>query len=109
MLMQALHHMLAFALMSKPADQILTAKTALRIQWGAKQANDDLVWVIYARPQAQASGQYIAVPCIDAGMTPMAMRLEASTLEELRTLLPPGLTRIERLQDDDPALIESWN
>lgn len=32
----------------------------------------------------------------------------ADTLEELRDLLPPGLTLMERHPSDDPVILETW-
>jgi hypothetical protein len=32
----------------------------------------------------------------------------AMTLEEARTLIPPGLYRLERNPEDDPKIVETW-
>src|SRR5215831_9442640 len=32
----------------------------------------------------------------------------AATLAELRVLLPPGLTRVPRMQGDEPQIVEVW-
>ncbi len=34
--------------------------------------------------------------------------LQDKTLEGLRSKLPPGLTRLERSQNDDPVIVECW-
>ncbi len=40
--------------------------------------------------------------------TPTPELLQATTLEQLRSKLPPGLTRIPRAAADDPKIVETW-
>lgn len=37
------------------------------------------------------------------------IKLENEDLDELRALLPPGLSKLERVPTDDPSIIESWH
>ena len=32
----------------------------------------------------------------------------AATLKEIRALVPPGLYRLSRFEDDDPCIVEVW-
>jgi hypothetical protein len=80
------------------------AKEAQKLQMGAEHVNETLVWTVYGSPD-----KFVARPCMTVGgTTPMPVHLEAPTLEELRALLPPGLTRADRLPDDPPVVVETW-
>jgi hypothetical protein len=82
----------------------ITGKEAQRLQMGAEEVDETLVWTVYGSPN-----KFVARPCMTMdGVTPMPVHLEAPTLEELRALLPPGLTRTDRLPDDPPIVIETW-
>lgn len=37
------------------------------------------------------------------------VKLENEDLEELRSMLPPGLSKLERLPTDEPSIVESWH
>jgi hypothetical protein len=47
---------------------------------------------------------------MQAAHVPYGMRchLEAATLNELRLLLPMGLTRLDRSPGDESAIVETW-
>jgi hypothetical protein len=80
------------------------AKEAQRLQTGADNVGETLLWTVYGSPD-----RFIARPCMTlGGVTPMPVHLEARTLEQLRAQLPAGLTRTDRLPDDDPIVVETW-
>ena len=40
--------------------------------------------------------------------TPMAVYLVADSLDKLRAMLPPGLTRMSRDPEDQAVIVENW-
>ena len=42
------------------------------------------------------------------GSTPGAVLGHRSTLAQARALLPPGLVNLDRDDDDDPTVVETW-
>lgn len=83
----------------------IDAVAAQRMQIGADGSGELLMWTVYGSP-----GKFVARPCMTAnGITPMPVHLEDFTLEGLRAQLPPGLTRSDRLPDDDPIVVETWS
>jgi hypothetical protein len=68
-----------------------------------------LIWKIYDHP-ADFPDWYVARPHIIRPKTggPMPMHLMAKDLDQLRALLPEGLTRLNRAADDDPSIVEVW-
>lgn len=82
----------------------INATAAQRMQTGAEVSGETLVWTVYG-----SADKFVARPSMTlGGITPMPVHLEAPTLEGLRELLPPGLTRCDRLPDDPPVVIETW-
>jgi hypothetical protein len=75
-------------------------------------------WTIYDHPSDYPNGfiarKWIYAPGMapddngEAQPTPTAEVLTASSLAELRALLPLGLICFPRKADDDPAIVESW-
>lgn len=65
----------------------------------------DLGWSVYERED----GSFRAVQYRLDGekLEPVAM-FSAPTLEEVRTKLPPGLTKVDPADHDNPELVESW-
>jgi hypothetical protein len=67
------------------------------------------IWTIYDSP-SDYPGQFVARCFIsDAiGVTPTGVALFAGTLGAVRAMLPPGLHRIPRYEQDDPKIVEVW-
>jgi hypothetical protein len=84
--------------------RLIDARAAQRMQTGAEKVDETILWTVYGSPE-----RFIARPCMThGGITPMPVHLESPTLEGLRAQLPRGLTRTDRLPDDAPVLIETW-
>ncbi len=68
-----------------------------------------LMFVIYKHPLDFPS-HYVVRRCrVAEGVTEMDRGAHlAKTAEEARTLVPPGLYRLPRFHDDDPAVLEVW-
>jgi hypothetical protein len=82
----------------------IDARAAQNLQNGADNVGEVLIWTVYRSP-----GRYVTRPCMTSGgITPMPVHLEAPTLEQPRAQLPAGLTRTDRLPDDDPRVVETW-
>jgi hypothetical protein len=89
---------------SGKGSRAISATAAQRMQTGADTVGETLVWTVYGSPD-----KFVARPCMTlGGVTPMPVHLEAPTLEQLRALLPAGLTWTDRLPDDDPRVVETW-
>ena len=69
------------------------------------------IWTVYARPKDYPDlfvarrfdivhGELQACPSDDV--------VTASSLQELREMLPMGLTRLPRHADDEPQIVEVW-
>jgi hypothetical protein len=69
------------------------------------------MWTIYDHPLDYPNG-YIARRWKVGGPgpdpIPTSDTFAAATLDGVRALLPPGLTRLGRLPDDDPTIVETW-
>jgi hypothetical protein len=84
--------------------RLIDARAAQRLQDGAENVGDVLVWTVYGSP-----GKFVARPCMTMqGVVPMPVHLEGMTLELLRAQLPKGLTRSDRLADDAAIVVETW-
>lgn len=89
---------------SGKGSRAIGAKEAQKLQMGSENVGETLLWTVYGSPD-----KFVARPCMTmGGVTPMPVHLEAPTLDQLRALLPAGLTRTDRLPDDDPVVIETW-
>jgi hypothetical protein len=103
----SLQHMVfaALGILSSSKGSVpITAREAQHLQMGSENASTTLIWTVYGSPD-----KFVARPCYTlGGIMPIPVHLEAPTLEQLRALLPKGLTRTDRLPDDDPHVIETW-
>ena len=84
--------------------RLIDARAAQRLQDGAENVGEVLVWTVYGSGE-----KFVARPCMTVqGVTPMPVHLEGATLEQLRVQLPKGLTRFDRLPDDNAIVVETW-
>lgn len=68
------------------------------------------IWVVYFNP-SDFPGLYVLRaqrPCSNGEIEKSPGALTADTLDEIRELIPPGLTRIPRFPEDDPVIVECW-
>ena len=63
------------------------------------------LWTVYKHPRDYPD-KFVARKFIMD--KPTSEILICESLEEVRMLLPPGLTRIERDEDDKPVIVEVW-
>ena len=63
------------------------------------------IWTVYDHPRDYPD-HYVAR--LWRGETPTETVLRASTLAELHAMLPAGLARLSRMEDDDPVIVETW-
>jgi hypothetical protein len=75
-----------------------------------KKAAEPLdIWTIYFDtsdyPNAYVARRFVVNAAGHAATNDMFV---AATLDELRALLSPGLTRIPRFDNDDPVIVEVW-
>jgi hypothetical protein len=83
-------------------------KEAELLQMNTIQSGDLLVWTVYERP-TDYPDHYIARPfATRGGERPLQVHLQAPSVEELRDKLPHGLVRLERMEGDDPVIVETW-
>lgn len=67
------------------------------------------IWVVYDQTTREYQGKWVArmyVSLPEPRVTRFVMTHD--TLEELRDLLPPGLTCLARHHSDPPEIIETW-
>jgi len=67
------------------------------------------MWIVYDRPLDYPES-FVARKTV-VGVSAVTISHEmftADTLDELRALLPPGLYRIHRFEQDDPKIVEVW-
>jgi hypothetical protein len=67
------------------------------------------MWVVYKHP-ADMPAHYVARRHdVNSGRsTPTAYTCAAATLDGVREMLPEGLTRLDRFEDDEPHIVEVW-
>lgn len=67
------------------------------------------LWVVYDSP-TDCPGKYVARMFVVAGGESRATAyvLHGPTLDAVRGLLPPGLYRLPRHDDDEPHIVETW-
>lgn len=63
------------------------------------------IWTVYAHP-LDYPDDYVARLWLNADRTDTM--LTAPTLAGLQALLPPGLYRMARQEQDDPVIVEIW-
>src|SRR5271170_5557930 len=68
------------------------------------------MWVVYYPVTREYPGVWVARMHVTLPGPPKASRFVMShdSLEELRTILPPGLTRMARHKQDLPEIAEVW-
>ncbi len=69
------------------------------------------IWTIYHHPIDVVGVEYVVRRFTiepDGSVTPAGTFLAANTLEEARSLIPPGLVPFERDSSDDAVIVESW-
>lgn len=102
----AASHVLAMTMIigNGRGSRLIDARAAQRLQDGAQNVGEVLLWTVYGSHE-----KFVARPCMTThGVSPMPVHLEAATLEQLRAQLPKGLTSCDRLADDDPVVVETW-
>lgn len=72
----------------------------------AHRLGEHLIWCIYDHP-TDYPHSFVVRPWREGGQ-PYLAALLASDLAEARTLVPEGLTRVRRLEADDPPIVECW-
>jgi hypothetical protein len=72
--------------------------------------NDGLpMFTIYERPRDYPEGYVVRRSFVNAGMVWLDRVAQyAPALEAARGLIPPGLHRIPRYENDDPCIVEVW-
>jgi len=67
------------------------------------------MWTVYDHPLDYPESFVARKIVIGASMTTLTHEMfTADTLDELRELLPPGLYRVHRFEQDDPMIVEVW-
>jgi hypothetical protein len=67
------------------------------------------IWTVYDHPSDYPASFVARKSVVGASMTTMTHDMfVADTLDELRALLPRGLYRIHRYEQDDPKIVEVW-
>lgn len=67
------------------------------------------IWTIYDHPKDYPDSYVARLSLVGPGITAVTNAMfTADTLEELRRLLPLGLTRLPRQERDDPVIVEVW-
>lgn len=82
----------------------------MAVEWQAtaQSAGVLLIWTI-TTGTSDHGDYYVARPReICEGGGPLPVYLLADTLNELRDMLPPGLTCLSRQVDDETIIVESW-
>lgn len=66
-------------------------------------------WVVLGPGTSDHPGMYLArLWLVRPNPRPTAYLLRAASLDEVRRLLPPGLTCLPRFADDEPNILEVW-
>jgi hypothetical protein len=67
------------------------------------------IWTVYDHPTDQPDCYVARLWIIGDGQIKSSNDMfTADTLDELRRLLPPGLNRLDRFDQDDPKIVEVW-
>lgn len=67
------------------------------------------VWSVFDHPVDYPIGFIARQFLISGGLVRSTLSsVQGSTLEQVRSKLPPGLYRIDRDPGDDPKVVESW-
>jgi hypothetical protein len=69
------------------------------------------MWTIYHSPK-DFPGRYVARLWLVGGGSPEPKPTDrfvtSNSLDGVRAMLPPGLTCLQRSDDDDPVIVETW-
>ena len=67
-------------------------------------------WVIYKHPKDHPDHYVLRASYITDAHNIMVdpMAWKHKNVEVLRAIVPPGLVKLERHEDDDPAILEVW-
>lgn len=72
-------------------------------------ADNGPMWVVYGTETSDHPGKYVARLFRNKPATaPTDTVLVSESLDELRSLIPPGLTPFVRTERDDANLLETW-
>jgi hypothetical protein len=67
------------------------------------------MWVVYAQPRDYPMQYVLRLwELRDEKMIATNQMGLADSLEEVREMLPPGLFRLSRFDNDDPCIVEVW-
>jgi hypothetical protein len=66
------------------------------------------IWTVYDHPRDYP--QHYVARRTEIGVPSVVTKdmFVADTLDEVRALLPPGLHRLPRYENDDPVIVEVW-
>jgi hypothetical protein len=84
----------------------MTAAEAQRLQDAAREHGQWLMWFVAVTENEARAWAVVADP---HGGTRLSGDLVAATLEELRAMLPAGLTRTDRSAVMGPEVLEVWD
>ena len=77
--------------------------------WNAPQADNLIIWTIYKSPRDYPGRWVLRGHEVGSGTsTPRPHCIVSDTYTGIIDILPPGLHRLPRDEDDDPAIYESW-
>jgi hypothetical protein len=76
----------------------------------ASLAEGFAVWVVYERPSDFPQHFVLRkqVVCSEGHTHPEAVCKVARSLQEIRTMVPPGRVCLQRMLEDDPVIVETW-
>lgn len=69
------------------------------------------IWTVYRHPTDYPHGYVARMSVIRSpmrGYMPTDLVILGDTLAAVRDALPPGLIRLDRDEEDDPHIVESW-
>lgn len=88
-------------------NEVIDAGMAQNLQNKAILENDLWIWAVYQNPE-EFPGKFIARPWSTKLHGSFGFVLVGDTLKALRAQLPWGLTWMERDEDDEPGVVETW-
>lgn len=75
-------------------------------------ANPDVleIWTVYEKPRDTPAFRFVVrVHEVRAGVSgPTGRAWGAQTLEDIRSIIPHHLHRLDRMDGDDPVIVETW-
>lgn len=68
------------------------------------------IWTVFEKPLDLPEFRFVVrVHEVRGGLSrPTARAWGAQTLEEIRSVIPPHLHRMDRMQGDAPVIVETW-